>query len=50
MKALPKLLLSTKQKRLVRDSFESVQSYGISVVVLFYGRLFEIAPETHALF
>jgi len=50
MKPAPNLSLSTKQKRLVRDSFESVQTYGISVVVLFYGRLFEIAPETHALF
>jgi len=50
MKPAPNLLLSTKQKRLVRDSFESVQAYGISVVVLFYGRLFEIAPETRALF
>ena len=50
MKPAPKLSLSTKQKRLVRDSFESVQAYGVSVVVLFYGRLFEIAPETYALF
>ncbi len=44
------LSFSQKQKRLVRDSFESVQAYGVSVVVLFYGRLFEIAPETRALF
>jgi nitric oxide dioxygenase len=50
MKQAPNLSLSTKQKRLVRDSFESVQAYGTSVVVLFYGRLFEIAPETRALF
>ena len=50
MKPPPNLLLSPKQKRLVRDSFESVQAYGTSVVVLFYGRLFEIAPETRALF
>lgn len=50
MKPATKLLLSAKQKRLVRDSFESVQAYGISVVVLFYGRLFETAPETRALF
>lgn len=50
MKPPPNLLLSAKQKQLVRDSFESMQAYGTSVVVLFYGRLFEIAPETRALF
>lgn len=50
MKPTANLLLSTKQKRLVRDSFESVQAYGTSVVVLFYGRLFELAPETRSLF
>lgn len=50
MKPPPNLLLSTKQKQLVRDSFESMQAYGTSVVVLFYGRLFEIAPETRSLF
>jgi nitric oxide dioxygenase len=50
MKPAPNLSLTTKQKRLVRDSFESVQAYGTSVVVLFYGRLFEIAPETRSLF
>jgi hemoglobin-like flavoprotein len=44
------LPLSAKQKRLVRDSFESMREYETSVVVLFYGRLFEIAPETRALF
>ena len=42
--------LSTRQKRLVRDSFESVQTYGTSVEILFYGRLFELAPETRGLF
>jgi nitric oxide dioxygenase len=50
MKPAPNLSLTAKQKRLVRDSFQSVQAYGTSVVVLFYGRLFEIAPETRALF
>jgi len=42
--------LTTTQKRLVRESFDSMQEYETSVVVLFYGRLFEIAPETRALF
>jgi nitric oxide dioxygenase len=50
MKPPPNLLLSTKQKQLVRDSFESMEAFGTSVVVLFYGRLFEIAPETRTLF
>jgi nitric oxide dioxygenase len=35
---------------LVRESFEPLKEYETSVVLLFYGRLFEIAPETRALF
>jgi nitric oxide dioxygenase len=50
MNATPQLTLSAKQRRLVRESFESVREYDDSVVVLFYGRLFEIAPEVRALF
>jgi nitric oxide dioxygenase len=50
MTPTPSLVLSKKQKQLVRDSFDSVQAYGTSVVVLLYGRLFEIAPDTRALF
>lgn len=50
MKPVINLSFSQKQKSLVRDSFESVQAYGVSVVTLFYGRLFETAPETRALF
>lgn len=42
--------LSARQRRLVRESFESIRGYENSVLVLFYGRLFEIAPETRALF
>jgi nitric oxide dioxygenase len=34
----------------VRDSFESVREYEVSVVMLFYGRLFEMAPEVRSLF
>jgi nitric oxide dioxygenase len=45
-----KLLFSAKQKRLVRESFESMREYETAVVTLFYGRLFETAPETRALF
>jgi len=42
--------LSAKQKSLLRESFASVREYETAVIVLFYGRLFEIAPETRALF
>ena len=45
-----KLSLSVKQMRLVRESFESLREYEASVLLLFYGRLFEIAPETRVLF
>jgi len=44
------LPLSEKQIRLVRESFESLKEYETSVVLLFYGRLFELAPEARALF
>jgi hemoglobin-like flavoprotein len=46
----PKLALSSKQRRLVRESFESAKEYETSILILFYGRLFETAPETRALF
>jgi hemoglobin-like flavoprotein len=42
--------LSEKEKRLVRESLESMRVYENSVLTLFYGRLFEIAPEARALF
>jgi hemoglobin-like flavoprotein len=50
MNPAPEMSLSIKQMRLVRESFESLREYETSVVLLFYGRLFEIAPETRALF
>ena len=50
MNPTPGLPLTGAQKRLVRESFESMREYETSVVTLFYGRLFEIAPETRALF
>src|SRR5215831_439434 len=46
----PPAPLSAKQKHLLRESFASVREYETAVIVLFYGRLFEIAPETRALF
>ena len=42
--------LTTRQKLLVRQSFESLDEYSDSVVRLFYGRLFEIAPQVRGLF
>jgi nitric oxide dioxygenase len=42
--------LSTRQKQLIRESFDTVSEYSDSVVLLFYGRLFEIAPEVRRLF
>ncbi len=34
----------------MRESFESVREYSDSVVLLFYGRLFELAPQTRGMF
>jgi len=45
-----KLPLSARQIVLVRESFDSLKEYETAVVLLFYGRLFELAPETRALF
>ncbi len=44
------LNLTPRQKHLVRESFESVREYSASVVTLFYGRLFELAPQVRPLF
>jgi hemoglobin-like flavoprotein len=46
----PELNLTPRQKRLVRESFESLREYSDSVVLLFYGRLFELAPHTREMF
>jgi len=46
----PELNLTARQKRLVRESFESVSEYSDSVVTLFYGRLFELAPQVRPMF
>ena len=42
--------LTAHQKRLIRQSFDSIQDYSDSVVLLFYGRLFELEPATRHLF
>ena len=50
MSAQPAPALTAHQKRLIRQSFESIQGYSDSVVLLFYGRLFELEPATRSLF
>ena len=50
MNSTPVLALSDGQKRLVRESFESIREYSDAVVLLFYGRLFELAPQVRGLF
>jgi hemoglobin-like flavoprotein len=50
MSSSPGVTLSQAQKRLLRDSFESVREYADSVALLFYGRLFELAPQVRPLF
>lgn len=42
--------LSSRQKRLVRESLEAIREYSNAVTKLFYGRLFEVAPEVRGLF
>lgn len=42
--------MTVRQAQLVRDSFESVREYGDSFTLLFYGRLFELAPQLRPLF
>ncbi|WCS25767.1 methyl-accepting chemotaxis protein [Methylobacterium sp. NMS14P] len=42
--------VSAAQVALVRGSFETVQALGDAVADLFYGRLFDIAPQIRALF
>jgi nitric oxide dioxygenase len=50
MNPVPEFTFTPKQQRLVRDSFQSIQEYSDSVVLLFYGRLFELAPQTRSMF
>lgn len=42
--------VSAAQVRLVQDSFAKVQSLGDTASDLFYGRLFETAPQVRSLF
>jgi hemoglobin-like flavoprotein len=42
--------LSPRQRIQIRQTFESLAEYSDSAVLLFYGRLFEIAPNLRPLF
>ena len=42
--------LTSRQKRLIKESFESVQEYSTALTKLFYGRLFELQPGVRSLF
>jgi hemoglobin-like flavoprotein len=42
--------MSDRQKRLVRESFQSLEQYAESVLMLFYGRWFATDPSVRPLF
>jgi nitric oxide dioxygenase len=46
----PEPALSSHQKQLIRETLESLREYSHSLTKLFYGRLFELAPEVRGLF
>lgn len=43
-------MMTTEQVRLVRESFPWVEEVSAPVTALFYGRVFELAPEVRPLF
>jgi nitric oxide dioxygenase len=43
-------ILTSRQKRLIKQSFESIQDYSTSLTKLFYGRLFELRPDLRPMF
>lgn len=43
-------MMTTEQMRLVRDSFPEIEELSGPIAVLFYGRVFEVAPEVRPLF
>jgi len=44
------VLLTARQKKLVRESMAAINEFPGAVVRLFYGRLFELAPQVRPLF
>jgi hemoglobin-like flavoprotein len=43
-------MVTTEQMRLVRDSFPAIEEMSEPIAALFYGRVFEVAPEVRPLF
>ena len=43
-------ILTPQQKRLIKQSFESIQDYSNALTKLFYGRLFELRPDLRPMF
>lgn len=43
-------MVTPQQKRLIRDSFSEISELSEAVAQLFYGRLFELAPEVRPMF
>jgi hemoglobin-like flavoprotein len=43
-------MMTPAQRRLVRDSFESLREYAAPLALLFYGKLFELDPSARRLF
>ena len=43
-------MMTADQRRLVRDSFESLREYAAPLALLFYGKLFELDPNSRKLF
>ena len=50
MNDAPRLQMTPRQKRLVRESFQSIEEYAESVWLLFYGRWFGLDPSVRPLF
>jgi hemoglobin-like flavoprotein len=44
------MMMTSEQRRLVRLSFDSLRDQSRAVVLLFYGRLFELDPSARELF
>ncbi len=44
------MVMTNEQKRLVRESFESIREVAGPLSLLFYGKLFELAPDSRKMF
>ena len=43
-------MMTTQQRRLVQESFPAISESSGPITQLFYGRLFELAPEVRPMF